>query len=1162
MTQTVAQPQTHRSSLRRWTLRFLVAALTLIIVIVVVTQIVLGTAIPRQIVVAQVQRILGLHITAKEVSTGWFGHTTLRDVTVSLPLAEHAFLEMPELRVDHTILPILLITQSIDIKSIALDHPKVYVTQDRDGRWNLEDVAQTLSRLGSSGPSPSGQPNSPLVLPKIDLRDGEIDITDNASRHATIAPLVVVGKPANALVWNYDVSCKTESGAQITLIGRVAPNDNFSHEVAFSLSHLDSLAKPWVANFDPNAAVEGNWRGAQTADGIAGRLQLRSVKYGEASTEGTIDISASGARAAATIASLTFRAGGSSFKSFKVTSGALSIDSNNATCNGLQISGLDGRALVNGSFAFADQSGDLHADWNALQPVPTVSSSGSIDTKLRSNWPDQRVVNVEIRTNGSAAANTYKSVIALNGSGKSWDAANWTLTAPTLQWSGKQSVVLDHLIAHFATTPGQLTLADINLPGTNTLVGGGGLTFDHKKFFDPNYNWWLYLQGQNWAIPNLPPASLAFGVNAWGDQAQIRLEQVFGIVGRIFAGVDGYYRFTKPKPVDLDLSICELPAPVGNAPDIIQGKVRGEGVLSGTAFPLSLDASGQLHGEQIVFDNRPPQRIDVKCTAALHHDLFAFDTEELSLFGGQWSMHGQIPARDKKHGDAPDITVRVHDLPLANIGDLVDQPGIAGLAAGSLEVDIDEPALNQITGSGHFQAKDVRVRQFKADSAAGDVSLHDGLLEVSPIKLQLNAGHATAKLSTKLSNPLLLTASLDASDWPVSAGPVTAVVSAKTENLSIDAGAQSANGQLHFGASATLQGRPLLAGDGSVGVSGRVINLQKLNAKILDGSASGSATVDIDHPLDARGTLRWDALNLSELAGYNNIYQSAAGFLTGRADLSPTNDSRALGPLMLDIASVGQAGRFRSVQFTELHLPIFFDTDRAVLSGGKIDVAGGSIGLFGRASLHIQDAVSTLVEAKLDDLDLEQLFHAADKSEADKIKSYPGRLSGTVSIVGDPRDKLQLFGQASLQIHDSDLGNFGPFAALYNTMHLGGNAGKAIGEGTVEARFDNDSLIVSSLRYFNRGVDAYGLATIGSISKYPDCPLSGEVVGTLAPLRNIKLPFFADADKIFSVLQTNLTSIVLGGTLEPGKQTYVPESAAAIGSAMRTFLLGDVPQPK
>ena len=66
------------------------------------------------------------------------------------------------------------------------------------------------------------------------------------------------------------------------------------------------------------------------------------------------------------------------------------------------------------------------------------------------------------------------------------------------------------------------------------------------------------------------------------------------------------------------------------------------------------------------------------------------------------------------------------------------------------------------------------------------------------------------------------------------------------------------------------------------------------------------------------------------------------------------------------------------------------------------------------------------------------------------------------------------------------------------------------------------------------------------------------ISGTLAvsPLRNINLPFFADADKIFSVLQTNLTSIVIGGTI--AKPSYLPESAAAIGSAMRTFLLGDV----
>ena len=127
-------------------------------------------------------------------------------------------------------------------------------------------------------------------------------------------------------------------------------------------------------------------------------------------------------------------------------------------------------------------------------------------------------------------------------------------------------------------------------------------------------------------------------------------------------------------------------------------------------------------------------------------------------------------------------------------------------------------------------------------------------------------------------------------------------------------------------------------------------------------------------------------------------------------------------------------------------------------------------------------------------------------------------------------------------------------------MHLGGTWGKKIGEGTLEARYDNDNLIVSGLRYYNRGVDAYGLATVRNVSQYPNCGLSGDLVGTYSPLRNIKLPFFADADKIFSVLQANLTSIVIGGTT--AKPIYVPESAAAIGEAMRTFLLGDVTEPK
>jgi hypothetical protein len=147
-----------------------------------------------------------------------------------------------------------------------------------------------------------------------------------------------------------------------------------------------------------------------------------------------------------------------------------------------------------------------------------------------------------------------------------------------------------------------------------------------------------------------------------------------------------------------------------------------------------------------------------------------------------------------------------------------------------------------------------------------------------------------------------------------------------------------------------------------------------------------------------------------------------------------------------------------------------------------------------------------------------------------------------------------------MEITQSDLGSFGPFAVLYDTMHLGGTSGQKVGAGTLEARYDNDNLIISSLKYNNRGVDAYGLATISNLSQEPKSGLTGELVGTYQPLQNINLPFFADADKIFSVLQSNLTSIVIGGTI--AKPSYLPESASDIGQAMRTFLLGDVPQPK
>jgi hypothetical protein len=1156
-----SKPIKRRSQWYRWTMRLLVASVTLVMVVIVVTEIVLSSNIPKRIVIAQVQRTLGLRVTADSVSTGWFGHTTLRNVTVSLPLASRAFLEMPEMRVTHQFLPILVATQSLTVKAISLDQPKIYVTQDRDGRWNLQDVAEILLRLGAN-PQPGSNPtNTPLALPTIKLTQGEIDVIDKNGRTAAITPINVMGEPSNALVWQYDASCESADGPNFTATGRVAPSDSFSHELDFSASRLSSLASLWVSNFDPSASIKGHWRGSKAGDGVSGRLQLQSAQYGTVRAEqGDIAISTSADSLTARPGRLIVQTGQADYSSLAINGGSISVDPIGAKAAGVEISALNGRLVADGAYTFADESGNLHAEWKSLAPGAALTSSGALDASLRTTWPDQKAIKAELYTTGTASRFTYAIHALLDGAGKSWDNAAWTLAAPTLQCNGKQSLTLDHLTAHLTSSPGQIALADVTLPGSTPLLGSGAFHFDKQHPSLAGGDWWLYLQGQNWAIPNADGAAIGFGVNAWGNSTEIRLQQLYGVVGRIFAGVQGYYRYAQPKPVDLNLSVCELPSIAGTSANLIRGNVRGEAQLSGTIKPLNLDASGQFHGDNVVINDQPPQQFALKFTAGVRDQLVRLQTEELKLLGGEWSLQGRIPARDPAHGDAPDLTLVVHDLPLANLGQLFHQPDVAGTAGGSIELDIDAPSADHLSGQGHFDAKDVSASQFRADSVATDVSIGNGVVAISPISLSKGNGRVRATISAQLRHPTLLNASLDATEWPVQIGSATARVAAHCEKLSIDAVKQTAVGEIRFDTTADLHDRPLLKADGKIGVDGRVLSARGLRASILGGDASGWATVDIDNPLASRGSLRWDELNLSELASYDSVYQNATGFLTGRADMAPTTDPRALAPLLLDVATVGQSSKFRSVQFSHVHLPIFLDRDRAVLAGGTADVAGGTIGLFARASIHDANTLSSQFEARLTNLDLEQLLHAADKTEADKLKSYPGELDGVISIVGDPRNRMALFGSASLAVHDSDLANFGPFAVLYDTMHLGGTIGKKVGVGTIDARYDNDNLIISSLRYFNRGIDAYGLARISELSQYPQCPISGELVGTYQPLKNINLPFFADADKIFSVLQSNLTSIVIGGTIS--QPSYLPESAAVIGTAMRTFLLGDVPQPK
>src|ERR1700722_263574 len=83
---------------RRWLLRGAVILLAFLFTCFVIVEIVLLTGLPRDLVVAQVEKGFGLRMQVKTLSTGWFGNTTLDGVKLSLPLSDTAFVDVPEMR--------------------------------------------------------------------------------------------------------------------------------------------------------------------------------------------------------------------------------------------------------------------------------------------------------------------------------------------------------------------------------------------------------------------------------------------------------------------------------------------------------------------------------------------------------------------------------------------------------------------------------------------------------------------------------------------------------------------------------------------------------------------------------------------------------------------------------------------------------------------------------------------------------------------------------------------------------------------------------------------------------------------------------------------------------------------------------------------------------
>jgi hypothetical protein len=237
-----------------------------------------------------------------------------------------------------------------------------------------------------------------------------------------------------------------------------------------------------------------------------------------------------------------------------------------------------------------------------------------------------------------------------------------------------------------------------------------------------------------------------------------------------------------------------------------------------------------------------------------------------------------------------------------------------------------------------------------------------------------------------------------------------------------------------------------------------------------------------------------------------------------------------------------------SVAFAEYRGPGDF---RVVTESAQIDVAGGTIKPFFRLSNAPSQGLTQLLTAEFARIDIEPIVRAFD----DDGKPVVGRAAGEVRVYGPITPIESVAAEARVQLTESDLANFGPVAFLYDLMRVGTAGREPRGQGRLGLRLERGDLSLLYANYFNRGVYIDGFGTIADVEKVPDSPIDLTLVGSAQPLRDIKLPFFADADKIMEVLQSTLTTIRAEGTLKDPK----PRQAALdeLGKTFEKIVVGN-----
>lgn len=257
----------------RWTLRIFIAVAILLAILALGVQLVLSTDLPRQQVLAVLERETGLRVEAADLNTGWGGGSDVTDLRVFLPLADEPFLTAAAVRVSHAGLIKLTLLRDLDLRSVEIERPVLTLREQDRREWNIVRAIDLIRRRQDRG-EPGGNPPR---LPAVRVADGTIRVLRGGEEVMT-TPLTFVGEPDGTTSWKFEAHLGPGQWAR----GRLSPGGDWEHEVEFEGERVESLLAPFLDAEEATPAdgepTEPEPRGAMPVDAGAGRRELAHAR--------------------------------------------------------------------------------------------------------------------------------------------------------------------------------------------------------------------------------------------------------------------------------------------------------------------------------------------------------------------------------------------------------------------------------------------------------------------------------------------------------------------------------------------------------------------------------------------------------------------------------------------------------------------------------------------------------------------------------------------------------------------------------------------------------------------------------------------------------------------------------------------------------------------